>query len=247
MTDKVSRRAFLQVAAAGAAAAGVDSYLGSPVLAAQARSAAPAWSMNATIIEACSCAMFCPCYFSTVPTGHGHGDMVEHFCRFNMAYRVNQGTFKGVPLAGLKFWIAGDLGADFSKGAEWAEITFEPSAKKEQREAITTIIPNVYPVTWKAFTMGKDAPIAWNATKDHAEAKLDAGKAAHIVLNRNAGMTPESTVIANLRYFGAPRNRGFLLMPNESHAYRMGSKPFEYKGTTGFMITYDINSKDIKT
>jgi hypothetical protein len=247
MTDRFSRRAFLQVAASGAVAAGMDSYLGPTVAAAQAKPAGAAWALNATIIEACSCTMFCPCYFGTVPSGHGHGDMVEHFCRFNMAYRVNQGTFKGVALNGVKFWIAGDLGADFSKGAEWAEITFEPSVTKPQREAITTIVPNVYPVTWKAFSMGKDAPIEWKATKDHAEARLDGGNAAHVVLNRNAGMTPESTVIGNLRYFGAPRNKGFILMPNESHAYRVGPKPFEYKGTTGFMITYDITSKDVKT
>ncbi len=54
-------------------------------------------------------------------------------------------------------------------------------------------------------------------------------------------------VIDNLRYFGAPRNTGFVLMPNEVNAYRVGAKPFEYKGTNGFMITYDINSKDVKT
>ena len=38
----------------------------------------PQWAMNATIIEACSCPMFCQCYFDTKPApgdphGHGHG------------------------------------------------------------------------------------------------------------------------------------------------------------------------------
>ena len=33
------------------------------------------WAMNASIIEACSCPMFCQCYFNTSPAGHsGHGD-----------------------------------------------------------------------------------------------------------------------------------------------------------------------------
>ena len=107
-------------------------------------------------------------------------------------------------------------------------------------------MPNVYPVTWKAFSVGKDAAIAWVASKDRAEAKLDNGKAAHILLNRNPGMTADPVVITNLRYFGAPRNKGFVLMPNEVEAYRVGPKPFEYKGTNGFMITYDITSNDIK-
>jgi hypothetical protein len=190
--------------------------------------------------------MFCPCYFSTVPSEHAHGGMTEHYCRFNMGYRVNQGNFGAASLNGLKFWIAGDLGADFSKGANWAEITFEPSATKEQRSAITTIVPHVYPVTWKAFTIGADAPIDWTANNDRAEARLNGGKAAVVVLQRNPGMTADPVVIRNLKYFGAPRNTGFILMPNEIEAYRVGKNAFEYKGTNGFMITYDITSNDIK-
>jgi hypothetical protein len=60
-------------------------------------------------------------------------------------------------------------------------------------------------------------------------------------------MTADPVVITNLRYFGAPRNRGFVLMPSEVQAYRAGAKPFESKGSNGFMITYDITSKDVKT
>lgn len=172
--------------------------------------------------------------------------MAEHYCRFNMGYRVNQGNLGNVSLDGLKFWIAGDLGADYSKGTEWAEITFEPATTKAQRDALTTIIPNVYPVKWKSFTFGQDAPVYWNATKDRAEARLNGGSSGVIVLNRNPGMTQEPVVIGNLRYFGAPRNTGFVLMPNEIEAYRVGPKAFEYKGTNGFMITYDITSKDVQ-
>ena len=83
--------------------------------------------------------------------------MAEHYCRFNMGYRVNQGHFGRVSLNGLKFWIAGDLGSRLSKGAEWAEITFEPSVTRSSARAITTIVPHVYPVTWKSFTIGADA------------------------------------------------------------------------------------------
>lgn len=243
MSKTVSRRSFLQVAAAGT----IASELGVRRAYGQRGPAAPSdWALNATIIEACSCTMFCPCYFSTVPSAHGHGSMAEHFCRFNMGYRVNDGRFGSVNLRGIKFWIAGDLGADFSKGANWAEITFDPSVTKEQRTAVTTIVPHVYPVTWKAFTIGTDAPIDWTATNERAEARLDGGKSAIVVLRKNPGMTADSVVITNLKYFGAPRNTGFVLMPNEIEAYRVGKNPFEFKGTNGFMITYDITSNDVK-
>ena len=65
------------------------------------------------------------------------------------------------------------------------------------------------------------------------------------MLARNQGMTDEPIVIKNLRYWGAPRNDGFVLMANEVEAYRAGDEPFEHRGTNGFMITFDITSKDV--
>jgi hypothetical protein len=100
-------------------------------------------------------------------------------------------------------------------------------------------------VKWKSFNVANDSKITWTATKEHAEAKLDDGKAAEVVLNKFKGMTDEPIVIKNLRYFGAPRNDGFIMMPNEVEAYRAGDKAFEFIGSNGFMITLDINSKDV--
>ena len=213
--------------------------------------AAPAWAMNATIIEACSCPMFCQCYFNGEPAVHaGHtglhaGHAAGHYCKFNNAYKVNKGNYGATSLAGAKFFISGDLGSDFSKGqTDWAVLTFDPSVTKAQRDAIATVVGKVYPVKWRSFAIAKDSPMAWNATKDMAHASLDGGKTAEVGLGRFQGMTNEPVVIKNLRYFGAPRNDGFIMMPNTVEAYRVGDNAFEYKGTNGFMITFDINSKD---
>src|SRR5437868_8691347 len=91
--------------------------------------APPEWSINATIIEACSCPMFCQCYFNTQPAahsehaGHSHGE-AEHFCKFNMGYKVNHGHYGDTKLDGARFWIAGDLGENFGTGStEWAVLT----------------------------------------------------------------------------------------------------------------------------
>jgi hypothetical protein len=215
----------------------------------------PDWSMNATIIEACSCPMFCQCYFDHKPASHAehasmsgmsHGD-AGTFCKFNNAYKINKGNYGGVKLDGAKFWLAGDLGAEFADGEmDWAVLHFDPSVTPEQREGIKTALGAVYPVKWKSFTVGADTPMEWTATKDVATAKLDGGKVAEVVLKRNQGMSDQPIVIQNLRYFGAPRNTGFVLMQNDVEAYRIGDKPYEYKGTNGFMITLDINSKDMK-
>jgi hypothetical protein len=223
-------------------------------------SAAPAakdWTFKATIIEACSCPMFCQCYFNSEPAGHGmmHGDMASmdhgaggHFCKFNNAYQVEKGTYGDVKLDGAKFWLAGDLGSDFSKGQmDWCVLTFDPSVTKEQREGIQTIMGAVYPVKWNSFTVASDAKMDWSYTKDKATATLDGGKTAEVVLNRGSyGNTDAPVVINNLKYWGVPSNNGFVLMKNEVEAYRAGDKAFEYKGTNGFMITFDMSSKDVK-
>jgi hypothetical protein len=216
------------------------------------------WSIKTTIIEACSCPMFCQCYFNSGPAGEHMamaGDMASmdhgasgHFCKFNNAYQVTSGNYGGVKLDGAKFWVAGDLGGDFSKGEmDWAVLTFDPSVTKEQREGIQTIVGHVYPVKWKSFAVAPDAKMDWTATKDHAEAKLDGGKTAEVVLNRGSyGNTDAPVVINNLKYWGVPRNDGFVLMKNDVEAYRAGDKAFEFKGTNGFMITFDMSSKDVK-
>jgi Protein of unknown function (DUF1326) len=216
---------------------------------APAQSAGADWSMKATAIEACSCPMFCQCYFSTKPAGHAghsHGEGGEHFCKFNMAYKVNKGHSGSVKLDGAKFWIAGDLGGDWSQGQmDWAVVTFDPSVTPEQRDAIKQILGHVFPAKWNSFSMAQDAKISWTASRDHAEAKLDDGKAGQVTLNKFQGMTDDPIVIKNLKYWGAPRNDGFVMMPNELETYKLGDKAFEFKGTNGFMITIDINSKDV--
>lgn len=209
------------------------------------------WDFNATIIEACSCPMFCQCYFNMKPASHhGHaGGGSEHFCKFNNAFKVNKGQSGGVKLDGAKFWVAGDLGGDFSKGQmDWAVLTFDPSVSKKQRDAIARILGHVYPVKWNSFTIAKDADMEWKAESRMARASLGGGKVAEVVLRHPepSAMGDGPIVIKNLKYFGVPRNDGFIMMPNDVEAYRLGEKAFEYKGTNGFMITIDMNSRDTR-
>jgi hypothetical protein len=143
----------------------------------------------------------------------------------------------------------GDLGGEFKDGEmDWAVLTFDPSVKPEQRAGIIAVVRHAYPVKWKSFTVAKDAPVEWQADKDRAVARLDGGKAAEVSLKRWPGNDDQPVVIHNLKYWGVPRNAGFVLMPNEIEATRRvpeGQKPFEFKGTNGFMITFDINSDDV--
>ena len=208
--------------------------------------ATPEWSINATAIEACSCPMFCQCYFNTQPAAHDHHGAKKHFCKANIAFKVNKGHYGPVKLDGLKFWITDDLGGDFSQGKmDWTILTFDKSMTKEQRDAVVFMHKQLFPVQWNSFETAEGVIDKWEFNGETAVATLDGGKSGEIRLKRFPGMTTEPVVIRNLKYFGVPRNDGFVLMPNEIEAYRIGPKAFEYKGTNGFMITVDMNSKDV--
>jgi hypothetical protein len=62
--------------------------------------------------------------------------------------------------------------------------------------------------------------------KNSAHATLNGGKTAEIKLKRFQGMTDEPAVLKNVRYWGTPRNDGFVMMPNELEAYREGAKAY---------------------
>lgn len=206
----------------------------------------PEWSMNASTIEACSCPMFCQCYFNAEPASHHHEGGAEHFCKFNNAYKINSGKSGAVNLTGAKFWVSGDLGGDFSKGQmDWAVLTFDKAVTKEQRDAIGAILGKLFPVKWNSFTVS-EGDMTWEATKDAAHAMLDGGKTAEVKLVRFQGMNNDPVKVMNLKYWGAPRNDGFIMMPNQVEAYRVGPKAYEYKGTNGFMITIDMKSSDFE-
>jgi hypothetical protein len=204
------------------------------------------WAMNATIIDGCSCRMLCPCIFgspATVGSAATHEHAGHRSCYFNAAFRVNQGHHGKASLDGLKFWFAGDKG-----DARTVELTFEPSATKAQREGIREFLSHFLPVKWESLTEGPDATIEFRAEAVRAEARLDRGKAAEVVLTRYAGATGEgTTVIKNMGYFAATRNDGFNILPVDTVAYRRGPKPepFEFRGTSGWTITIDMNSNDL--
>jgi hypothetical protein len=203
------------------------------------------WAINATAIEACSCPHFCICYFNTHPAAHHDHGQAEHYCKFNNAYKVNHGNYGGTSLDGAKFWITGDLGGDFSQGQmNWALVTFDKATTADQRKALGEILGHVFPVKWKSFQTA-EGDISWMFDKDTAHATLNDGRTAEVKLRRFQGMTDEPAVLKNVRYWGTPRNDGFVMMPNELETYRQGDRAFEFKGTNGFMLTFDMTSKDV--
>ena len=207
---------------------------------AQEKSSKPEFDMTASYIEACSCDMFCPCYFNTHSTNHmDEHQMDAHFCRANLVLKVDKGYYKDTKLDGAKVWIATDLGSDWSTGKDsWLVVNFDPAVTKEQQAALADILGQLYPIPWQK--KGVDtAAFSWNVdTKAGvAHAKMDSGK-AEVLLERVKGDKPsQEVVVNNLKYWGAQSNDGFRLWKSQHEAFEGDGHKFSYDGTNGFLIT----------
>lgn len=207
---------------------------------AQEKSSKADFEMTASYIEACSCDMFCPCYFNTHSTNHmDEHHMDTHFCRANLVLKVDQGHYKETKLDGAKVWIATDLGSDWSTGKEsWLVVNFDPSVSKEQQAALADILGQLYPIPWQKKGVAT-AAFSWNVdTKTgEAHAKMESGK-GEVLLERVKGENPnQEVVLHNLKYWGAQSNDGFRMWKSKHEAFEGDGHKFAYDGTNGFLIT----------
>src|ERR1700747_221115 len=180
---------------------------------AQEKTSKPDFYMTASYIEACSCDMFCPCYFNTHSTDHHGEHMAEHFCRANLVLKVDKGYYKNTKLDGAKIWIATDLGSEWSSGKDsWAVLNYDPSVTAEQKAALNDIIGQLYPFKWQKFDVDTQG-FTWdvNGQTGTVHAKMNNGK-EEVVLEKSKGDDPgREIVMQNLKYWQAQSNDGFRM------------------------------------
>jgi hypothetical protein len=204
--------------------------------------AKPDFDLTASYIEACSCDMFCPCYFNTRSTHHHEGE----YCRANLVLRTDKGYYKDTKLDGAKVWVAADLGSDWSTGKDsWRVVHYDPAVTPAQRAAFNDILGQLYdPIKWKhtdVDTMG----FTWKVdTKTgEAHAKMDNGK-GEVILERVAGDDPAHEIIVhNLKYWVAQSNNGFRMWKSKHEAFEGHGHNFSYDGTNGFLITIHFSGQ----
>lgn len=186
-----------------------------------------AWSFDASYIEACSCHLFCPCYFNPHP---------EHpYCEFNMAVKVNDGKFGDTSLKGVRYWLTGDLGDDFGDGrTPWLIVTFDPATTPAQREGLVKVLGKIYPVSWDQVQTDESA-FTWEITDTEARAKLANGK-GEMILEQWKGNDGGKSVLQNVRYFGADSNDGFVMYKSKVHRWDGFGHKFDYSGRNAFTI-----------
>lgn len=190
------------------------------------------WAIKAEIIEACSCNLFCMCYFSTHPDG-------ERFCEFNNAFRIISGNVGNVKVDGEYFWVSGDLGGDFTKPLKSAIVTFDTKTPKEKRDAILVLVQKLYPFQFEKFATD-EAPITWHRDGMNGHAKL--GDMAEVRLEGVKNADGKQTVVSNLTYWGAQKNNGFELAYG-THFYKGNGHDYKHERRNGFFITVEASGK----
>ena len=192
--------------------------------------AGPSARMKADYVEACSCHLFCPCYFNK-HAEHPH-------CEFNMAVTVREGYSGNTNLAGAKYWLTGDLGDQWGthKKAPWVVVSFDPTTSKAQRDALAPIILKTYGLEWADLKV-QQAPIEIHRTADIAEAKLDGGRLAYMKLKREPGVDGKGVVLRNVKYFDASKNDGFEMYRSIEHRADLAGHKFSYSDRNAFLIT----------
>lgn len=200
--------------------------------------AKPKWRMKADYVEACSCHLFCQCYFNK-HAEHPH-------CEFNMAVKVQEGHSSSTNLTGAKYWLTGDLGDEWgtNKKGKWVVVSFDPSTTKEQREALAPMILKTYGLEWNELKV-QEAPIEIARSGETVEARLGDGQLAKMKLKRETGADGNGIVLKNVKYFGAQNNGGFELYRSIEHSADTQGHKFSYTGRNAFLISIDTQDGDV--
>jgi len=86
------------------------------------------YSLQGTLLEACSCDVLCPCWIGEDPDG---GD-----CRAFLSYHVDSGRIQGIDVSGLTVVAATYIPGNVLAG-NWEQVVFvDDRATPEQRDAL---------------------------------------------------------------------------------------------------------------
>ena len=96
---------------------------------------ASSWTMRGEYIESCNCDYLCPCIYTNPQEGATH----DH-CISLMVYRIEEGAFDGVSLAGLCFALVIHTNKVMADGDWIFACVIDERADEAQRAALTEIL-----------------------------------------------------------------------------------------------------------
>ena len=101
------------------------------------------WTMQGTLLGACSCDWGCPCSFDAPPT--------RGFCEGGYLWHIEKGKFGDVPLDGLSLIWVGHSPAAIHLGNLTSLVVADQKANAAQRAAIATLVDGKSGGPWVIF------------------------------------------------------------------------------------------------
>ena len=200
-----------------------------------ARAAGPDWAANLTVIEACSCPMFCQCYFNAKPAAHGghEGHAAPALLPGQQRLQDQQGPLRGHQARRRQVLDRRRPGRRLLEGPDGLgrPLLRQGPDHRRSASAIQAIVGHLFPVKWKLAQdrRGRASTVGVHQGRGRTRCST-AARPARCGCKGFPGMSGDPVVIKNLKYWGAPRNDGFVLMPNEVEAYRVGPERLRVQG-----------------
>jgi len=187
-----------------------------------AQSATPDWHIAATLSEACSCTVSCPCNFGGKPS--------HDPCQGNRMVTITTGHVGSVDLAGVSFLIAWDL-------SSWSKVYVNDRVTDAQQKVLET---TVLPAAWGQFRRGgvpvSKAPLTIERTEDRVRFSSPESSVEMTVM-RGPGQRPVKILNLPNPYF-----QDYTQYRSVVHQHTDPDHSFSHSGTNGLTSTWEAGS-----
>ena len=202
-------------------------------------SSKPAWKINGTLEESCSCSAACPCWFGSKPT--------KSQCSGGMALFIKKGTYgktalDGLGIAGVMQSPEGKSMAESMGNMNFNEIYIDEKASPDQRKALEAIAAETMPLAKPENTHVHYTPVSLKVTgAEHAVSIGSVGQwSGHLM----AGGYKGAPKIVNPP--GAdPFHKEYLQGITTQQTYGDAAQ-WSFNDTNYMYTTFDVTSADMK-
>jgi hypothetical protein len=195
-----------------------------PVLAAPPETAK--WVLKADYVDACSCALACPCLFGGSPT--------QGYCKGATLVEIKEGRYGQVGFAGVTVLAVYNSG-------KWIKFFVSKNATKEQTDAVVEFLPVAEGFFEAPVRDVRNVSISVKRTKDKVKITTER-TLIELEQIRNADGEP-------IKVFGLP-GHGFPGLPYLNHTqyktialiHDSEKERFSFSGTNGYTARIDASS-----
>ena len=191
------------------------------VLLAPSHARAQQWQLTATVAEACSCNVSCPCNFGSEPT--------RMPCEGNRIIAIETGHYEDVDLAGVTLLVTFSM-------RDWSKIYVSDDVTPAQEQAVEALLPLAFAGFHRGMLSFTKAPITMEVTDDRV---IFSGPESSVSMGAMRGHDGQIVKVLNLP---SPVFQDYTQFVSKSHTHESADHSFSYSGTTGFTSHWEAGS-----